>query len=155
MALYKFRNGISLSTEAAANFMRSELARALRSSGAYQTNLLLAGYDEGKGPSLYYLDYISTLHKVDKVAMGYGGYFMLSILDKHYRRELSLEDALKIVDMCIKEVQARLVVAPPNFVIEIVDKDGARELTWRKTVGDDVGTREGGLPEGVAMTVEA
>lgn len=134
MHLYQYRNGISLSTSAAANYTRGELAKALRSSGAYQANFLIAGYDEGEGPSLYYLDYISTLHKLDKAAMGYGGYFMLSLMDKDYSKSMSLDQALELVDKCIEEVRRRLVVSPPNFLIKIVDKDGARELAWRRTV---------------------
>lgn len=38
----------------------------------YQVNMMLAGWDKDQGPSLYYLDYISTLHKVEKGGMGYG-----------------------------------------------------------------------------------
>eukprot|EP00897_Mesotaenium_endlicherianum_P001600 jgi/Mesen1/1468/ME000132S00401 len=133
--LYQFRNGMSLSTAAAANFTRGELATALRSSGSYQTNLMIAGYDEGVGPSLYYLDYMSTLHKLEKGGIGYGAYFILSLLDKHYTKNMSLEAALELVDKCIEEIRHRLIVAPPNFLIKIVDKDGARELAWRRTVG--------------------
>ncbi|KAI9194842.1 hypothetical protein LWI28_009599 [Acer negundo] len=96
VSLYQFRNGIPLTTAAAANFTRGELATALRKS-PYMVNILMAGFDKETGPSLYYLDYIATLHKVDKAAFG-------------------------------------LVVAPPNFVIKIVDKDGAREHAWRETV---------------------
>eukprot|EP00271_Cylindrocystis_brebissonii_P014182 TRINITY_DN35449_c0_g1_i1.p1 TRINITY_DN35449_c0_g1~~TRINITY_DN35449_c0_g1_i1.p1 ORF type:complete len:225 (+),score=64.18 TRINITY_DN35449_c0_g1_i1:277-951(+) len=143
IALYAFRNGISLSTAAAANYMRSELAKALRSQGSYQTNLLIAGYDEEEGgPSLYYLDYISCLHKMEKAALGYGGYFMLSLMDKYYKKDMSLDEALALVDMCIAEVRSRLVVSPPNFLIKIVDKQGARELVWRRTVGGPAATEE-------------
>lgn len=38
----------------------------------YQVNMMLAGWDKHDGPSLYYLDYISTLHKLEKGGMGYG-----------------------------------------------------------------------------------
>lgn len=38
----------------------------------YQCNLLIAGYDEGVGPSLYWLDYLATLHKVNTGGTGYG-----------------------------------------------------------------------------------
>eukprot|EP00475_Leptophrys_vorax_P034722 TRINITY_DN56439_c0_g1_i1.p1 TRINITY_DN56439_c0_g1~~TRINITY_DN56439_c0_g1_i1.p1 ORF type:complete len:224 (+),score=30.53 TRINITY_DN56439_c0_g1_i1:157-828(+) len=132
--LYAFRNSISLTTAAAANYTRLELATALRSRGAYQANLLLAGFDEGAGPSLYYLDYLATLHKVKHTAIGYCAYFILSIFDKMYKDNLTLDEALVIVDQCIHEVRTRLVVSPPNFLIKIVDKDGARELLWRRTV---------------------
>lgn len=38
----------------------------------YQCNLLVAGYDEGPGPSLYWVDYLATLHKVNTGGTGYG-----------------------------------------------------------------------------------
>ncbi|CAM6012922.1 unnamed protein product [Sphagnum balticum] len=133
IALYHFRNGIPLSTAAAANFTRNELAVALRKN-PYQTNMMIAGWDKDVGPSLYYLDYISTLHKLEKGGLGYGAYFILSLMDRYYEKNMSVDKALELVDKCIAEVRARLVVAPPNFVIKIVDKDGARTLAWRKTV---------------------
>ena len=40
--------------------------------GPYQVNLLLAGYDEGVGPSLYYIDYLGTLHRMNMAGTGYG-----------------------------------------------------------------------------------
>eukprot|EP00959_Pyramimonas_sp_CCMP1952_P406554 8520894-Pyramimonas_sp.AAC.2 len=70
MQLYKYRNGIALSTHAAANFVRGELATALR-KGPYNCNLLVAGYDNDK-PSLYYIDYLSCLHKMHCAGHGYG-----------------------------------------------------------------------------------
>ncbi len=63
-----------------------------------------------------------------------GAYFILSLMDRYYEKNMSVDKALELVDKCIAEVRARLVVAPPNFVIKIVDKDGARTLAWRKTV---------------------
>eukprot|EP01116_Phalansterium_solitarium_P024998 TRINITY_DN935_c0_g1_i1.p1 TRINITY_DN935_c0_g1~~TRINITY_DN935_c0_g1_i1.p1 ORF type:complete len:196 (+),score=23.07 TRINITY_DN935_c0_g1_i1:59-589(+) len=70
VALYQLRTGIALSTHAAANFTRRELATALRSN-PYSVNLLLAGFDAsatdaGNGTaSLYFIDYLSSLHKVN------------------------------------------------------------------------------------------
>lgn len=131
--LYQFRNGIPLSTAAAANFTCNELATALRKS-PYAVNMLLAGYDKDIGPSLYYIDYIATLHKIDKSAFGYGSYFCLSLMDRYYHSGMSLEEAIELVDKCIMEIRSRLVVAPPNFVIKVVDKDGAREYAWRESI---------------------
>ena len=99
-------------------------------------NIILAGYDKDVGPSLYFIDYIASLHKVDKAAFGYGSYFALSMMDRHYRRDMTVEEAIKLVDNIISEIRSRLVVAPPNFLIKIVDKDGAREYAWRESVKD-------------------
>uniref|UniRef100_A0A803MQW1 Uncharacterized protein n=1 Tax=Chenopodium quinoa TaxID=63459 RepID=A0A803MQW1_CHEQI len=104
----------------------------------YKVNIILAGFDQDTGPSLYFIDYIATLHKVDKAAFGYGSYFALSMMDRHYRSDMSVDEAIKLVDDCIVEIRTRLVVAPPNFVIKIVDKDGACEFAWRESIKDQV-----------------
>ncbi|KAJ3705651.1 hypothetical protein LUZ61_009356 [Rhynchospora tenuis] len=131
--LYQFRNGIPLTTAATASFTRGELATALRKN-PYSVNLLLAGYDKGVGPSMYYIDYIATMHKIEKGAFGYGSYFCLSMMDRLYHPDMTIEEAIELIDKCIVEIRTRLVVAPPNFVIKIVDQDGAREYAWRESI---------------------
>lgn len=68
--LYELRNGIELSTKALANFTRNELAISLRKS-PYMANLLIGGYSEKDGAELYWLDYLSTLHKTKYSGTGY------------------------------------------------------------------------------------
>lgn len=94
--LYSFRNGVDLSTKAVANFTRNELATALRKS-PYQTNLLIAGYDEHCGPSLYWCDYLATMHEQNICGSGYGSYFVLSLFDKLWRKDLTEADALNMM----------------------------------------------------------
>ncbi|GJM96282.1 hypothetical protein PR202_ga13103 [Eleusine coracana subsp. coracana] len=131
----QFRNTIPLSTAATANFTRGELATALRRN-PYMVNVILAGYDKDVGASMYYIDYIATLHKIDKGAFGYGSYFCLSLMDKLYHPDMTLEEAVDLVDKCIKEIRLRLVVAPQNFVIKVVDKDGAKVHARREYISD-------------------
>eukprot|EP00983_Pelagomonas_calceolata_P032070 1006887-Pelagomonas_calceolata.AAC.6 len=40
----------------------------------YMCNLLLAGYDEKTGPSLYWMDYLATLNKINTGGTGYGAW---------------------------------------------------------------------------------
>ena len=51
---------------------RSCLWRCIAPQKPYQTNLLLAGYDEGHGPSLYWMDYLATMHQMNIAGTGYG-----------------------------------------------------------------------------------
>lgn len=94
--LYALRNDVSLSTKAVANYTRSELATALRKS-PYNTNLLIAGFDADTGPSLYWCDYLATLHQMNICGTGYGSYFALSLFDKLWKRDLTEEQALKLM----------------------------------------------------------
>merc|ERR1719198_2295147 len=49
--LYRLRNGVPLSTHAAANYIRGEKASNLRKKMS-QVDMLLGGYDDEAGPSL-------------------------------------------------------------------------------------------------------
>ena len=57
-----------------------------------------------------------------------GSYFTLSLFDKLWRPDISEADALEMVKKGVEEVRRRLVVAPPKFVVKVVDKDGIREV---------------------------
>lgn len=43
-----------------------------RVQSPYHCNLLLAGYDAKEGPSLYWMDYLATLNKINTGGTGYG-----------------------------------------------------------------------------------
>eukprot|EP01025_Chloroclados_australasicus_P034927 TRINITY_DN3566_c0_g2_i3.p3 TRINITY_DN3566_c0_g2~~TRINITY_DN3566_c0_g2_i3.p3 ORF type:complete len:193 (+),score=26.19 TRINITY_DN3566_c0_g2_i3:104-682(+) len=123
--LYSLRNGIDLSTKAVANFTRNELATALRKN-PYFVNMLIAGYDDSEGPSLYWMDYLATMHKMNIGGTGYGSYFVLSLLDKLWHPNLTEEEAIELMKKGIEEVKKRLVVAHPGYIMKIVNKDGIK-----------------------------
>lgn len=109
--LYSMRNSNELGPPAVANFVRGELARALRTRNPYTVNLLLAGYDPiTEKPSLYWCDYLAALANVPYAAHGYAQYYCLSILDKHHQPDIDLERGLKILRMCSDELRRRLPI---------------------------------------------
>ncbi|XP_057658391.1 proteasome subunit beta type-2-like [Diorhabda carinulata] len=126
--LYKMRNTYELSPKEAATFTRRNLADALRSRTPYHVNVLLAGYDEEDGPQLYYMDYLASMACVDYAAHGYGGFFSLSIMDRHYLRSLSKEQGYELLKKCVKEVHERLIINLPNFKVQCIDKNGIQDL---------------------------
>merc|ERR1711907_352271 len=109
LKLYELRTGTTLSTHAAANYVRGELARFLRQR-PYYVDLLLAGYDEQDGPSLYFLDYLASMQKVPYAAHGYAGYFCMSTIDRDYTPNLTLEEGLAILKKCVNEIQTRFLM---------------------------------------------
>ena len=116
-----------LSTKSAANFIRNELATALR-KGPYQTNLLLAGADKDE-ISLFFMDYLASMVPVKYGAQGYAANFVLSVLDRYWKKGLTLEEGLDVIRKCIHELQVRFLVSHPNFVVKVVDKNGTRTVT--------------------------
>lgn len=125
IALYRMRNGYSLSPQAAANYTRNELAEHIRSRHPYMANLMMGGYNvETKTSSLYYMDYLGTMAEVPYGAHGYGSHFILGILDKEHRADMDLEQAVKLLSKCIDEIQQRLIINLPSFSYYVVGEDG-------------------------------
>ncbi|KAF5297928.1 hypothetical protein FQA39_LY11913 [Lamprigera yunnana] len=126
--LYKMRNGYELGPKAASSFTRRNLAEALRSRSPYHVNMLLAGYDEQEGPQLYFVDYLASIADVKFSSHGYGGFFSTSIMDRYHQDDLTQEEAYEILRKCVKEVHHRLIINLPNFKVQVVDKEGIKDL---------------------------
>ena len=124
LTLQEIRTGFEPSVEATANFLRTEMANSLRSREPFQVNVLIGGYDQiEKTSKLYWMDYMGTLQQVTKGAHGYAGYFVNSVLDQHYRQDMTLEQGLDACRQCIKELRTRFIINQPTFVAKVVTAD--------------------------------
>jgi 20S proteasome subunit beta 4 len=101
------------------------LATALR-KGPYQTNSLLAGYDDTSGPSLYFIDYLAALAKVNFGCQGHASNFLLSVFDREWKENMNLEEGLAVIKKCIHELHTRFLISQPVFIIKVVDANGIR-----------------------------
>eukprot|EP01126_Amoeba_proteus_P002486 TRINITY_DN1076_c0_g2_i4.p1 TRINITY_DN1076_c0_g2~~TRINITY_DN1076_c0_g2_i4.p1 ORF type:complete len:201 (+),score=27.45 TRINITY_DN1076_c0_g2_i4:161-763(+) len=124
LKLYELRTGLHLSTHAAAHWTRRSLADSLRSRNPYFTNLLLGGYDDEKGAQIYYLDYLGSMHAMPFAAQGYAASFVLSIFDRYYKPDMTLEEGLNLAKICITEVQTRFFISQPDWIIKVIKKEG-------------------------------
>ncbi|EGV61397.1 Proteasome subunit beta type-4 [Yamadazyma tenuis] len=129
--LYSMReNDIELSPKATASFVRSQLATSIRSRKPYQVNVLLGGFDtKSNEPTLNYIDYLGTQAVLPYAAHGYAAFYCMSLLDKHYRTNMTLDDGLKLLDMCIRELETRMPMDFKGCYVKVVDKDGVREIS--------------------------
>jgi len=128
LKLYELNNDVKLGTQATANYMRNELATALR-KGPYQTNILLGGHDSVEGTSLYTMDMYAYLSKVNFGAHGYAANFILSVFDRDWKKGMNLEEGLEVVRKCIHELKTRFLISQPVFVIKVVDHNGVKVVT--------------------------
>jgi 20S proteasome subunit beta 4 len=126
IALYELRNGYPLSVSAAAHYTRNELATALRER-PYNVNLLLAGVDKDVGPSLFYMDYLASMHKMNYAVQGYAAYFLFSLFDKYYKIGLNREDGLQLAKLCMKQLQTRFTLSGERYLLKFVDAKGVTQ----------------------------
>ena len=128
--LYRMRNGYPLSPHAAANFTRKELADGIRSNPK-AVNLLLGGYDEREDKShLYYMDYLGTMADVPYGAHGYGSFFILGILDRFHRPDMTREEGMQLMEKCVREIQQRFLINLSSFSYYIISSDGFSDRNY-------------------------
>lgn len=58
---------------------------------------------------LYYMDHLAAFARVPFAAQGYGGFFTLSIMDKHYKENMTLEEAKSLMKRCFDEVSQHFI----------------------------------------------
>ncbi|SCU78993.1 LAMI_0A06876g1_1 [Lachancea mirantina] len=128
MQLYSIRENYELSPYATASFVRQELAKSIRSRKPFQVNVLLGGFDAKKGePGLYQIDYLGTQAELPYAAHGYSGFYTFSLLDRHYRPDMTTQEGLELLRMCVDELERRMPIDFKGVLVKIVDKDGVRE----------------------------
>ncbi|ABN64715.1 predicted protein [Scheffersomyces stipitis CBS 6054] len=128
--LYSMReNDIELSPKATASFVRNQLATSIRSRKPYQVNVLIGGYDtKSNTPSLNWIDYLGTQVELPYGAHGYAAFYANSLLDKHYKKNMDVEQGLALLKMCLKELETRMPIDFKGVYVKVVDKDGIRSI---------------------------
>lgn len=74
------------------------------------------------------MDYLGTLTELPFAAHGYASYFVLSLMDRHYRRDMSLEEGMSLLKMCIQELKTRFIVNLPEFSVKVITPTGIENI---------------------------
>jgi len=82
---------------------------------------------EKKEPKLYTIDHLATLSELPFAAHGYAAYFVLSLMDRHYRPGMTLDEGLILLRMCFAELKTRFIVGLPEFTVQIIKTSGIEE----------------------------
>lgn len=131
MNLYNIRHNYEIAPKTAASFIRKQLANSLRSRKPYQVNLLLGGIDTSKEinePSLHWIDYLGTHVELPYAAHGYAGFYALSLLDRHYKPDLSQEQGIELLKLCDKELSTRMPIDYKGLQVKIINADGITDF---------------------------
>lgn len=127
--LYSMRESRELNSKAIASYIRQELAKSLRSRKPFQVNVMLAGLDAGEEPVLSMIDYLGTRADLPYAAHGYAAFYTMSLLDHHYRMDMTLDEGLQLLDLCTEELHKRFPMDFKGLLVKVVDKNGIRIIT--------------------------
>lgn len=92
--LHELREGKRISVAAASKLLGNTVY-SYRGMGL-SMGTMIAGWDETKGPTLYYIDSDGTRLKGDKFCVGSGGTYAYGVLDAGYRFDLTIDEAVEV-----------------------------------------------------------
>ena len=127
LLLHSLRTGLPLSTHSVANCIRKEISECLRKN-PFKISILLIGFDKSVGSSLYSVDNLGTLQRMDYCVQGYAAFFLFSFLDRRYKPKMKMEDILDIIIQSKTILKNRFIINQINFLIKIVDSKGCRNI---------------------------
>ena len=68
---------------------------------------------------------------------GHCAAFCLSLFDRHWEPDMSLEEGKELMSKCFQELKVRYLINMPKFVVKVVDADGVRQITLGGGEEDD------------------
>jgi 20S proteasome subunit beta 4 len=87
-------------------------------------------------PRLYWLDEYGSLQRIQYGAHGFGANFLLSILDRGYRPDMTLEDATALMKECFLQLRSRYVINSPHPpCLKCISANGVQWIQWRDIGG--------------------
>ena len=111
----------------------SKSAAADGAAAAEEKGAASVAAEEKHVPSLFFLDYMGTLQKVNFAAQGICGNFILSLFDRHWKAGMTMDEAKELVHACLEELKTRFMLSQPNFSIKVVNAAGSEVLdaSWQ------------------------
>jgi 20S proteasome subunit beta 5 len=129
--LYELRNRERISVAAASKLLHN----IMYSYKGYGLSMgtMVAGWDKGVGPNLYYCDSDGTRVKGESFSVGSGSPYAYGVLDAGFKHDLSVEEACELGRRAIYHATFRDAASGGFVSVYHVHEDG-----WTKVSVDDV-----------------
>jgi len=120
---YCWDDGVYYSPKEIWNYLSRRYYQQRTDFDPLYNQLVVAGMDDEK-PFLAYVDLHGTHYSDDTIATGYGGYMARPLLRNAYREDLTEEEAVKVVEDCMRILFYRDARALNRIQFARVNNDG-------------------------------
>ena len=79
---------------------------------------MVAGMDK-----IYWIDHLSSMVELKFAAHGYASYFCMSLMDRYWKPDMSLNEVCELMRLCLKELKVRFLGNFPEFVVKVVSNE--------------------------------
>jgi len=124
--IHELREGKRISVAAASKL----LGNTVFSYRGYGLSMgtMIAGWDDDKGPGLYYIDSDGTRLKGNLFSVGSGSTYAYGILDTSYKPELTTQEAIELGKRAIYHATHRDAYSGGFINVFVISKDGAQQV---------------------------
>jgi 20S proteasome subunit beta 5 len=129
--LHELREGKRISVAAASKLLGNTVY-GYRGMGL-SMGTMICGWDETKGPQLYYIDSDGTRLKGSRFSVGSGATYAYGVLDQGYRWDLSISEAVELGKRSIYHATHRDAYSGGTINVYCITEDG-----WKKMFSDDM-----------------
>lgn len=128
--LFGLREGYEMQSKEIASFVRHTLATSLRSRKPYQVQTLIGGVLENGEGFLSMIDYLGTRCDLPYAAHGYAAFYTMSLLDHHYKEDITYEEGLKLIKLCEQELNMRMPMDFKGLNVKVINKEGIKSVEY-------------------------
>jgi len=124
--VHELREGKRISVAAASKLLGNTVFQ-YRGYGL-SMGTMIAGWDEGKGPGLYYIDSDGTRLQNNIFSVGSGSTYAYGILDSVYKPDLTTPEAIELGKRAIYHATHRDAYSGGYINVFVISKDGAEQV---------------------------
>lgn len=114
-----------ITPELLSRVLSTEVHGSLRSN-PLDVRGIIGGRSDDNSFKLYSIDRYGALHEDNFVVTGYGLYFLFGIYDMMYKKEMNENEALSLLQNCLKVLKERLILETDNWKIDILGPEGIK-----------------------------
>ena len=124
---YKVETGKPISIRALANY--ASLIVFSSRPFIYLVHMIFGGWDPDEGPVIYMLDFFGTLtRETEFMATGSGSPTAFGVLEDGYRKDMSIEDAVKLAVRAVRSAIYHDPGSGEGIDVVTITKEGYREV---------------------------
>lgn len=113
---------------------RRVIHSSLRTQTPNEINVLLLGCNSNnsskKELTLTNVDNYSAITTSDFIACGYSLYFLYGIADEYFSNEMSHDESVELINMCIKTLKEKMVLDASKWRLDVIDTNGDHQVQY-------------------------
>jgi proteasome beta subunit len=121
--LYNLKRQTPMQVKAAATMLSNILRRGGGAQGYFYVGLIVGGYDR-TGGSVYSIDAAGGCIGDHYVSVGSGSLFAYGVLEDHYKKDVSLDEAINLAIRALNAAMKRDSASGDGMEIVTITKDG-------------------------------